>query len=105
MGSVSRFSRISIFWIAIPCKAVDAIGGVATKGADSGKLTDYEIGYAPSSRATCRRADCKIGKIEKGELRISIKLVDEDKAHLGGLADSNENSTTKKYFIVGKKIV
>ena len=46
-------------------------------------MADYEIGYAPSSRAKCRRDDCKIEKIEKNELRVAVLQVDEEKPHLG----------------------
>ena len=37
------------------------------------------ITYAPFSRAKCRKSDCKIIKIEKNELRMAHKKVDEDK--------------------------
>ena len=47
------------------------------------QLDRFEIGYAPSGRAKCRKSDCKIIKIEKNELRIAHKEVDEDKPHLG----------------------
>lgn len=46
-------------------------------------LDDFEIGYAPSARAKCRREDCQTEKIEKDELRIGAKMVDPEKPHLG----------------------
>ena len=69
-------------------KSVDSITGVGggkvgKAGASKATLTDFEIGYAPSSRAKCRRGDCKDEKIEKNELRIAVKQVDEEKPHLG----------------------
>ena len=47
-------------------------------------LNDFEIGYASSSRSSCRYGDCKINdcKIEKGEIRVSVKMVDEEKLGL-----------------------
>ena len=69
---------------------VNNISGVTvkTKGKKGkkesvGVLDGFEIGYAPSSRAKCRKTDCKIVKIEKNELRIAHKEVDEEKPHLG----------------------
>merc|ERR1712134_107336 len=53
-------------------KAVNEMSGITVKGAKSGKarqiLNDFEIGYASSSRSSCRYGDCKINdcKIEKG---------------------------------------
>ena len=47
------------------------------------RLEGYQIGYAPSNRAKCRKTDCKIEKIEKNELRIAHMETDEDKPHLG----------------------
>ena len=47
------------------------------------RLEGFEIGYAPSSRAKCRKTDCKIEKIAKNELRIAHMQTDEDKPHLG----------------------
>ena len=46
-------------------------------------MEGFEIGYAPSSRAKCRKADCKIEKIEKNEIRIAHMEADQDKPHLG----------------------
>ena len=65
-----------------------AVAGSAGKGAgkgqgSAGKLVDFEIGYAPSSRAKCRRPECPDEKIQKDELRISVKQVDPEKPHLG----------------------
>lgn len=67
-------------------EACEKIGGptVIGKGKSARQvLDDFEIGYAPSGRARCRREDCKAEKIEKDELRISAKMVDPEKAHLG----------------------
>ena len=48
-------------------------------------LNDFEIGYAPSNRATCRNGDCNINetKIAKEEIRVAVKMIDEEKPHLG----------------------
>ena len=71
-------------------KTLESVKGGKGKKGKKGAVTTsvvqldrFEIGYAPSSRAKCRKSDCKIIKIEKNELRIAHKEVDEDKPHLG----------------------
>uniref|UniRef100_A0A8C8R4N6 Poly [ADP-ribose] polymerase n=1 Tax=Pelusios castaneus TaxID=367368 RepID=A0A8C8R4N6_9SAUR len=68
-------------------KAIETGGGAAGKGSDQeggGKaeksLTDFGAEYAKSNRSTCKGCN---EKIEKGQIRISKKMVHPEKPQLG----------------------